>query len=139
MGRLQLQKYQTRLRTLPNILHHLRRAHACDIGACQYLPDISVRPFVHHSFWACTAASLNYLLKPAMLVQTRLQLPRGDASPELFRGLYDGVLPPLLAGLPSGEIIYRQGARAHRQTAGQVSAWHIYNMITPVTSRRSSR
>lgn len=30
----------------------------------------------------------------------------GDAkspSPELFSGLYDGVVPPLLAGLPSGK------------------------------------
>lgn len=46
-----------------------------------------------------------------MLVQTRLQLPRDGASPELFRGLYDGVLPPLLAGLPSGENAKRMGAR----------------------------
>lgn len=41
-------------------------------------------------------------------VQTRLQVRRGEAAgavagPDLFSGLYDGVGPPLLAGLPSGE------------------------------------
>lgn len=38
--------------------------------------------------------------------QTRLQVRRDGStgvSPELFKGLYDGVLPPLLAGTPSGE------------------------------------
>lgn len=46
--------------------------------------------------------------------QTRLQVKRvgADGIPQnLFRGLYDGVLPPLLVGAPSGEIRHlSQGA-----------------------------
>lgn len=48
---------------------------------------------------------------PRHAPQTRLQMRR-DASrgldAELFQGLYDGVLPPLLVGAPSGE---RHGSR----------------------------
>lgn len=38
--------------------------------------------------------------------QTRLQVKRNASdwgNQELFRGLYEGILPPLLIGAPSGE------------------------------------
>lgn len=59
-----------------------------------------------------------------MLLQTRLQLPRGSGSPELFRGLYDGVLPPLLAGLPSGMHNFREGV------ARQLGSLLMRSMLT---------
>ncbi|CAN0105417.1 unnamed protein product [Ectocarpus sp. 4 AP-2014] len=55
---------------------------------------------------AAVSTSKQLLLYPVDTVKTRLQLPRDGSPPELFRGLYDGVLPPLLAGLPSGALFF---------------------------------
>ncbi|CAM9540625.1 unnamed protein product [Ascophyllum nodosum] len=59
---------------------------------------------------AAVSTSKQLLLHPVDTIKTRLQMRKeGDAeiaSPELFSGLYNGVGPPLLAGLPSGAVFF---------------------------------
>eukprot|EP00904_Undaria_pinnatifida_P002431 jgi/Undpi1/12189/HiC_scaffold_5.g01865.m1 len=55
---------------------------------------------------AAVSTSKQLLLYPVDTVKTRLQVRQDGQPRNLFSGLYDGVLPPLIAGLPSGALFF---------------------------------